>query len=213
MKLQYRMPKKSVAVRGLRIQQYMYCTIGSRKYAYTSLNYPSSKNHLFTSPPHFLINFQPINKMPSKPVTARRRLASEIHASILALREAGQTYGEIARQMKLSRSTVTTIVHRATRQRNASPAFKKRMGRPSKLNDREKRAFIRHIELNPTDNLTAFATPSKSGHQLSRNTVRKYMKFAGFFRFKARKKSYLTVRHKANRLIWARKHKHWTVKN
>ena len=139
--------------------------------------------------------------MPSKPTTARRKLSFELHAAIFALRERGQTYSEIAGQLKLARSTVTTIIHRINRQRNAPPAFKKRMGRPPKLNDREKRAFVRHIEKNPHDNSAALATPSKSGHQLSRCTVRKYMRSAGFLRFKARRKPYLTIRHKAVRLV------------
>lgn len=170
--------------------------------------FPLIKNSPLTSLLPIFINIQPINKMPSKPVTDRRRLSPETRVSILALREGGKSFGEIADQLKLTRSTVTTIVHRAKRQLNASPASKKRMGRPPKLNDREKRAFIRHIDRNPHDNLAALATPSKSGHQLSKPTVRKYMRGAGFLRFRARRKPYLTVRHKAARLIWARKHKH-----
>lgn len=146
--------------------------------------------------------------MPFKPKTDRRRLTSELRGAVFALREGGQTYSEIANQLKLSRSTVTSIFHRASRQLNASPAPKKRIGRPPKLNDREKRALIRHIDLNPHDNLHALATPSKSGHQLSRNTVRKYMRGAGFFRYRARRKPYLTIKHKAARLVWSRKHKH-----
>lgn len=151
--------------------------------------------------------------MPSKPKTARRELSSEIVGGIIALQEGGQSYSEIAHQMKLARSTVTTIIHRVGRQRNASSPSKKRTGRPPKLNDREKRAFVRHIDRNPHDNLAALATPSKSGHQLSRNTVRKYMRTAGFLRFKARRKTYLTVVHKAVRLVWVRKHRHWTLKD
>ena len=151
--------------------------------------------------------------MPSKPVTDRRRLTSEVRASILALREGGKSFGQIADQLKLPWSSVTTIVHRAKRQLNASPAVKKRFGRPPKLNDREKRAFIRHIDRNPHDNLACLATPSKSGHRLCKNTVRKYMKGAGFLRFKTRRKLYLTIRHKAARLVWARKHKHWSIED
>ena len=151
--------------------------------------------------------------MPSKPKTARRELSSEVCASILALREKDQSYSEIAGQMKLARSTVTTIIHRANRQQNASSARSKRTSRPPKLSDREKRTFIRHIDNNSHDNLTALATSSKSDHQLSRNTVRKYMRSADFLRFRVRKKPYLTVRHKAARLVWTRHHKHWTVKD
>ena len=148
-----------------------------------------------------------------KPKTARRELSSEICASILALREGGKSYGEIAGQMKFVRSIVITVVHRAIRQRNAFSARQKRVGRFFKLSDRERRAFIRHIDKNPHDNLAALTTSSKSGHQLSRCTVRKYMRFADFLRFKARRKSYLIVRHKIARLVWTRHHKHWIVKD
>ena len=92
--------------------------------------------------------------------------------------------GEIVDQMKLARSTVTTIIHRVKRQRNVFSVRSKRMGRSSKLNDRGKRTFIRHIDNNFHDNLAAFAISSKSSHQLSRNTVRKYMRNVGFLRFK-----------------------------
>ena len=190
-----------------------FCTNRVKEVCVHFAYFPLIKNSPLTSPLPIFINIEPINKMPSKPVTDRRRLSPEMCASILALREGGKSFGEIADQLKLARSTVTTIVHRAKRQLNASPAPKKRMGRPPKLNDREKRAFIRHIDRNPHDNLAALATPFKSGHQLSKPTVQKYMRGAGFLRFRARRKPYLTIRHKAARLIWARKHKHWSVKD
>ena len=148
-----------------------------------------------------------------KSTTVIRKLLSELRASILALREGEKTYGEIVRQMKLSRATVITIVHRVNRQRNVSLFFKKRMGRPFKLDDRGKRALIRHVERYFHDNLHVLATFLKSGCQLSRTIVRKYLIIAGYLRYKARKKFYLTVRHKAARLIWGRKHKDWTVED
>lgn len=151
--------------------------------------------------------------MPSKPKTSRRVLSFERLAIINHLRQVGQSYGEIADQLNLSRATVASIFQRASKLANASPVIKKRIGRPPKLNNRESRALIRHIDKNPYDNLLALATPSKSGQQLSTNTVRKYMRGCGFFRYKARKKPYLTIKHKAYRLVWARRHKDWTVKD
>ena len=62
------------------------------------------------------------------------------------------------------------------------------MNRFSKLNNREKRAFIRHINKNSHDNLIAFVIFFKSGHQLFKFIVRKYMKNADFLRFRTRKK-------------------------
>ena len=151
--------------------------------------------------------------MPSKPKTARREHSSETIAIVVALHEVHLSYAEIARQVRLARSTVVTIVHRAKRQADASSVPKKRTGRPTKLNVRARRALIRHVEKNPHDNLLALTTPSKSGQKLSRVTVRKYLKLGGYFRFRARKKPFLSARHKAIRLKWGKEHKHWTVED
>lgn len=151
--------------------------------------------------------------MPSKPKTVRREHSSEIISTIIALHEIHCSYAEIARQVKLTRPTVVTIVHRITRNPDASCDRKKRVGRPVKLDARARRALIRHIDRNPHENLLALATPSKSGHKLSRCTVRKYMKTAGFFRSRARRKPFLTIRHKAVRLQWGREHNDWTIED
>ena len=129
-------------------------------------------NSPLTSPSPFSINFHLINEMPSKPKTARREHSSETIAIVVALHEVHYSYAEIARQVRLARSTVVTIVHRAKRQADASSVPKKRTGRPTKLNVRARRALIRHVEKNPHDNLLALTTPSKSGQKLSRVTVR-----------------------------------------
>ena len=98
--------------------------------------------------------------MPSKPKTAKREYSSETIAIVVSLHEVHLSYAEIARQVRLARSTVVTIVHRAKRQADASSVPKKRTGRPTKLNVRARRALIRHVEKNPHDNLLALTTPS-----------------------------------------------------
>lgn len=72
---------------------------------------------------------------------------------------------------------------------------------------------MRHVERFPHDNLKALGTPSKSGQSLSKPTVRKYLKGEGFFRFKARKKPYLTPKHKKDRLRWGKEHLRWTIED
>ena len=48
---------------------------------------------------------------------------------------------------------------------------KPRNGLFKKTSDRDDRALVRHAVANPKDTLFALATPSKSGHKLSHNTV------------------------------------------
>ena len=151
--------------------------------------------------PSFLHHLSFNQQMFSRPKTARRKLPSDQHAAIIVLREGGKSFDEIVRQMKLARSTVIIIIHRINRKANAFSVIKKRFGQSAKLNERQIRALIRHVELNSHDNFHVFATPSKSEKKLCRTTIRKYLKCKGYFRFRAKKKSYLSPRHKAERLI------------
>ena len=63
------------------------------------------------------------------------------------------------------------------------------------------------------DNLKALGTPPKSGQTLSRATIRKYLKAEGYFRFKARKKLFLSRKHEQARLRWAKEHRAWTMED
>ena len=64
---------------------------------------------------------------------------------------------------------------------------------------------------NPYDNLATLGTISKLGTTLSRKIVLAYLKTAGYLRFKAWRKLYLTRKHKETRLRWAREHLGWTL--
>ena len=161
---------------------------------------------------HFT-NSSPKSIMPSKPKTSRREYSDETVKIILALREAGRLYAQIANQVKVPQSFVVHIIHWATRTQNEPYHRTKRAGRPAKLDTRARQALICHVERNPHDNLAALGTPSKSGTTLSRKTVRAYLKAAGYLRFKARRKPYLTKKHKEARLRWAREHLGWTLED
>ncbi len=60
------------------------------------------------------------------------------------------------------------------------------------------------------DNPYVFSTLFKSGSIISRTTIQKYPKTKDYFRFKARKKPFLSDKHKAARLKWAKEHQRWT---
>ena len=69
------------------------------------------------------------------------------------------------------------------------------------------------MEKFPHDNLNALSTPSKSGNTVCRTTIRRYLKALGYFRFKARRKPFLSNKHKVARLKWAKEHKGWTLED
>ena len=137
--------------------------------------------------------------MPFIPKNARREYSSETIAVIIALHRANKSHGQIAKELNVPKSSITTIIHRETGNSHHPLRSTKRAGRPLKLNIRARRALIRHVELYPHDSLAALATPSKSGNSLSRGTVRRYLKSSGYLRFKARKKPFLSFKHKQAR--------------
>ena len=154
---------------------------------------------------HFT-NSQPITIMPSKPKTVRREHSGETISVVLALHSAGKSHAQIADYVKIPKSTVTRLIQRASQNPNEPYRKTKRVGRPTKLNARSQRALLRHIERFPHDNLAALGTLSRSGHTLSRGTVRSYLKVAGYLRFKACRKPFLTQKHKDARLRWPGEH-------
>ena len=144
--------------------------------------------------------------MRSKLKGFRREYLSETISIILELKKSGQLYCEIAHHLEISKSSVTTILHWKARQSDNPPKPSKQPGRSPKLDSRAQRAIIHHVENFLYDNLHALSTPSKSGHIINWTTIRRYLKAAGFFWFKARKNSFLSDKHKAARLKWANKY-------
>lgn len=112
-----------------------------------------------------------------------------------------------------SGTTVAHILNRAARTPDDPYRPIQRAGRPATLDAGAQRALIRHVERNPNDNLAALGSPSKSGHKLGRKAIRTYLKAAGYLRFKARKKPFLTQKHNDARLRWAREHVGWELED
>jgi hypothetical protein len=76
-----------------------------------------------------------------------------------------------------------------------------------KTSERDDRVLLRAANNDTKATLYALATPSKSGHQLSRNTVRKILKAAGKAKRKPQKKPFLKPKHKYGRRVWCREEK------
>ena len=137
--------------------------------------------------------------MPSKPKGFRREYSSEIISVLFELKNSGQSHCEIAYHLEISKSSVTTILYREVRQSDNSPKPSKQLGCPPKLDFRAQQAIIYYVKKFLHDNLHALSTPFKSGHTIGRTTIWQYLKAASFFRFKARKKPFLSNKHKAAR--------------
>ncbi len=138
--------------------------------------------------------------MPSKLKTFRREHSSETIAVILILKNLSKSHEQIVDHLKLSKFIVIIIVHRIQRQENSSLRLTKRVDRSLKLNARARRRLIRHVESNSTDDYATLSTLSKATHSIHRVTIRSYLKIADYLRFKTRKKSFLTAKHKLARL-------------
>lgn len=77
----------------------------------------------------------------------RKEIQSSVRNLIVSLRSDNKTYGEIAKIVKLSRSTVQTIVR--NNNNNNSTENKTRSGRPKKLSARDKRNILKEVTKNP----------------------------------------------------------------
>src|SRR5450432_445086 len=117
------------------------------------------------------------NKMPSKPKTSRRETSAIDRAIVWTHHCNGLTYSQITEATGLKKSTIASIIQRIKKS-TATDKFcnKKRSGVPPKVDSRGERALIRHAEQNAKELLAVLGTPSKSGQQITRKTVRKILK-------------------------------------
>jgi transposase len=154
---------------------------------------------------------------PIRPV--RSELSETQRAIIWTLREQGKSYSEISALKNVPKSTVADTIN-LVRQNIAAGttnhfASRTRIGRPPKLSGRDTRALCRASVKDRHASLRVLATPSKSSHQLHRQTVRHGLKTGGISRRKARKKPALTEAHKKRRREFYRvnKGRNWGLIN
>jgi ribulose 1,5-bisphosphate synthetase/thiazole synthase len=115
--------------------------------------------------------------MPSKPKTSRRETTPVERAMIWAHHCDRLTYSQIVEATGHIKSTIATIIQRIKKSTKTDKfSNSKRSGAPWKVNPRGERALVRHADQNTKDSLAILGTPSKSGKQLSRMSVRKILK-------------------------------------
>jgi transposase len=134
--------------------------------------------------------------MPSKSKTSRRETTLAQRTEVWTWYKAGKSLSEIKRIVSLPRSTVWDIINRAKKATSTDKFLNKpRVGCPPKVTERAERRLLRAAWNDTPAPLAALATPSKSGIQLCRNTVRKILKRNGKSRRRPRKKPYLSPKH------------------
>ena len=168
-------------------------TVPFAKISMTSLFFLISKLFCF-------FNFSSNHIMFSQLKIFRREHFSETIAIILILKSLSKSYVDIVVHTHFFKFTVSTIVHRLQRQKIEILKFTKRVDRFVKLDARIKRRLIRHVKTNSHDNFAILVIFFKTDKFFHRDTVRRYLKTVDFFRFKIKKKPFLTSKHKLVRL-------------
>lgn len=160
---------------------------------------------------NFSINLSSIFIMFSIFKISKREYSNELMTIILSLKKFSLSYSQINNFTKIPKSFVIKIIQRCFINDESFHDKKKRIERPFKLNEKAKRSLIRYVERNSHDNLISLITSSKFIVQLSKFIVRKYLKSAGYLRYKIRKKFFLINKQRIIRFKWIRKHKHWNM--
>jgi transposase len=150
--------------------------------------------------------------MSSESIISRRETTKEKRAEVWTWYKAGKTYSEIGRRTDLTKSTVAGIIQRE-KKKTGQDRFSSapRSGRPPKVTPKAKRRLLRAASKDTRATLAALSTPSKSGKQLSKITVRKVLKQHGKARRRARRKLYLSKVHKRRRVRFGKteKRRNW----
>lgn len=145
--------------------------------------------------------------------TSRREHSSEIIGAILSLHKLNKSHDQIAEHLKILKFSVSTILYCQARNLEQPLCLSTRKRQLLKLDGRARRNLIYHVEQYPQDNFASMATSSKTEHTFCWTTIQNCLKAAGYFRFKAQKKLYLSSKHKLARLKWAKEHVNWTLEH
>ena len=135
------------------------------------------------------------------------RLNSEERARVLAMLECGQTQEQVARRFNVSRSTIRRLVRRV--KVTGTFADRPRSGRPRVRSVRQDN-FKRQRHLRDrfvTAESTSCVVVSDRGRPISRYRVRRRLRERGITCRRPYRGLVLTLRHRHQRLIWARNHR------
>jgi len=132
---------------------------------------------------------------------------------IVALKEEGLTLAQIINRTGSDRRTIQRVWKKF--KKNGSYEDQPRSGRPTKLNDREKRKVAQILRKGEATNAEAIRKVAKAHHEIdvSRDTVARTLASFGYAARVKCKKPALTDKQKKERLAWARNHSTWTIED
>ena len=134
-----------------------------------------------------------------------REYTIEERGMIVGMHSTGSSNVEIGRKMGIPRTCVSNIVHLF--QCRGTINSMKRSGRPHKLGMRHTRELSRLLTSNRRIPLVRLV--EQMNVRVHANTLRKVIMSLGFHNRVAAKKPYLSLKHKARRLAFAKAHQNW----
>jgi transposase len=144
-------------------------------------------------------------------MTRRPHIGIDLQSAIIKGREAGLMPAALATQFSLPASTVRGIIHRS-RIRGGVVKLKNK-GRARKNTIREDQLIIRISKADPRLNSVDIhrEITTHNGIKVSSKTVQRRLRSAGLNGCRPAKKPFISVKNRAARLAFARKHLTWTV--
>ena len=130
---------------------------------------------------------------------------------IIGYHKCGRSLRDISSDLKYPKSTVACVIKKwkvSGDCRNVP-----RVGRPTKLGDRDRRVLSREIRKNRAQPMALIRDEFQqaSGSIVSMNTIRKEAHLLGFHGRAAAHKPLITKSNRAARLMWCKAHRNWTV--
>lgn len=136
-----------------------------------------------------------------------RTLSTDVQADLKALLDKNIPYSIISSRLGLSKGTISKYSHKWS----PYPQYDQG-GRPAIVSETSKSLICRKVVSGAL--LTAhdvYKELLELGYDLSPKTATNVLKSMGFFSGFKKKKPFLSAKHRAARLAWAKRHQHWTA--
>lgn len=143
--------------------------------------------------------------MPQPPRTPRTPLAElspNTRSRVVAARDYGNRFVDIATKENLNPATCRSIFRNAQHQQSCKSQA--RSGRPTLLSPRDQRRIFRAIATDPK--ITAAQLRVECGLEASKKTIYRFLKKSGIQKWRCKKRPLLDNEKAATRLQWALQH-------
>lgn len=134
-------------------------------------------------------------------------------AFAVGLHEAGTSTNEIARRLHRQKGTIRTLLQKHNNTHNMNETVKRKPGtgfQNKKTTPREDRRIVREGKRDCF--LSRAQIARATGVNVSRWTISRRLRAAGYHSYWAARKPYISPRNRVRRLAWANQHQNWTVR-